>query len=289
MIEQIHWSQRGSYTVAKRNTRIAIEPLTRVTRSGRQYHRTPEVDAQIASGLRLSPSALVARARVRDHKASEFLKEECLVYFIRMYHQADDLDTVNALVQVLLERCTRRIMRRFCALGLNREDTLMAYHELVADMIEAIIDSESNRGEFFQVRFGRVLRYRLLNVYDKCIRANKRSQLHDSLTDSIGGESDFSDGPDEREQLEERIGSEEDLAMDAERHLAIQEALPAIRDERHREAFVLRHFEGWPLEADDPHEACLSRRFGVSVKTVHNWLRTAEADLAVWRETKSAR
>ena len=271
------------------NTSIAIEPLSHFTRSGRAYHRTPEVDAQIASALRLSPSELTARAKIRDRDAPEFLKEEVLVYFVRLHHRAADFDTVNALSQVLLERCARRITRRLRALGLDKEDALTAYHQIVSEMIDAIIDPESDRGEFLQVRFGRALRFRLLNVYDAWLCATKRDAQHDSLTGSVDWSSDFDEDTSDREQLGEHLGSGEDLALDLKHREMIQEALFAIRDERHREAFVLRHFEGWPLEADDPHGACLSRRFGVSVKTVYNWLRTAEADLAVWRDTRGAR
>lgn len=276
--------------MAKRNTRIAIEPLTHVTRGGQPYHRTPEVEAQIASALRLRPAALVLRTKVRDRNAAEFLKEECLVYFIRMYSQAADLDTVNALAHVLLRRCALWTTSRFRALGLHRDEAVKAYQDLVGDTVDAVIDPESDRGDFFQVRFWLALRSRLLNVYDKWVRANKHDEQYDSLTDVAGhSRSDASDDPTGRERLEERTGSEEDLAMDAERRMVIQEALFAIRDERHREAFVLRYFEGWPLEADDPNEACLSRHFGVSIKTVYNWLQAAETDLATWRELKGGR
>ncbi|MGI8546815.1 MAG: hypothetical protein ACR2M1_05690 [Gemmatimonadaceae bacterium] len=271
------------------NTGIAVEPLSHLTRSGRAYRRTVEVDAQIASALRLSSNELTARAKVRDRDAPDFLKEECLVYFIRVHHRAADLDTVNALSQVLLERCALWITRRFRALGLDKEDALTAYQQLVSEMIDAIIDPGSDRGEFFQVRFWRALRCRLLNAYDAWLRANKRDAQYDSLTGSISGPNDADDDAGNHERLEERLGSGEDLALDLEHRTMIQEALLAIRDEQHREAFVLRHFEGWPLEAADPHGACLSRRFRVSVKTVYNWLQTAEADLAAWRDTRDAR
>jgi hypothetical protein len=271
------------------NTGIAIEPLSHVTRSGRAYHRTREVDAQIASALRLPPSELTARAKIRDRDAPEFLKEECLVYFIRLHHRAADFDTVNALSQVLLERCARWITRRFRALGLDKQDALMAYQQLVSEMIDAIIDPESDRGEFLQVRFWRVLRCRVLNVYDAWLRASKREAQHDSLTGSVGGSSDFDEDARDRKQLGEHLGSGEDVALDLEHREMIQEALFAIRDERHREAFALHHLEDWPLEAKDPHDPCLSRRFGVSVKTVYNWLRIAEADAAAWWEKRGTR
>jgi len=275
--------------MAKREARIAIEPLSHTTKSGQRYHRMPEVEAQIASVLHLPPNEIVARARISDSAHPEFLKEECLVYFVRTCHKAADSETVDALIHVLLRRCAPWISGRLRALGLNQEDAVVAYQEIVADMVDAVIDSKSDRGEFFQVRFRRALMYWLLNFYDKWARLNKRDQQHDRVTDSVGRVDRSDKGLDSSEQLGEYIGSGEDLAMDTERRLLIQDALFAIRDERHREAFVLHHYEDWPLEAKDPHEMCLSRRYGVNVRTVHNWLQTAEADLVAWRETRGAR
>jgi DNA-directed RNA polymerase specialized sigma24 family protein len=277
--------------MAQRDRRMLLQPLTHVTRSGQRYHRDAGVEAQIVSALALPPPKLVARARIRDKDSPEYLKEECLVYLIRAYQQEEDLELVNALADALLRRCARWVVGRFRAFGLERDDALMAYQELVDDMIEAIIDLDSDRGDFFQVRFWRGLRSRLLNVHDRWVRSLKREQLHDSLSVPVGavrGDEDAStESSESGVNLEERVGSGEDIALDAEQRIVIQEALLTIRDPRHREAFVLRHFEGWPLEADDPRDPCLSRHFDVSVKTIFNWLKTAEADLKVWRGSRA--
>jgi len=56
--------------MAKREARIAIEPLSHTTKSGQRYHRMPEVEAQIASVLHLPPNEIVARARISDSALS---------------------------------------------------------------------------------------------------------------------------------------------------------------------------------------------------------------------------
>jgi DNA-directed RNA polymerase specialized sigma24 family protein len=280
-------SERRRRVMAERRTGGDVEPLNHVTRGGVKYRRAPDIEKQIADGIKLAPRELLGRAAVRDKSAAEFLKEESIVYFIRSYHLAGDFETVNGLAHALLTRCALRITRRFRALGLDQKGAEAAYTDLIGDVIAAVIDRSSDRGDFFQVRFWRAIRFRLLNVYDKHLRAVERDQTHDSLSSSEV-EVD-SEGSEEEVSLEERTSCGEDVAIAVEQRLAIQEGLSAIRDPRHREAFVLRHLEGWPLEADDPREPCLSRWFGVSVKTVYNWLESAEKDLDKWRDANRSK
>jgi hypothetical protein len=53
--------------------------------------------------------------------------------------------------------------------------------------------------------------------------------------------------------------------------------------------FVLQRLEGWQITAENPGEACLTRKFRKSPKTIYNWIKQAEADIAAagfaaWRE-----
>jgi DNA-directed RNA polymerase specialized sigma24 family protein len=264
------------------------EPLTRRTRDGRPYRRHPSVDAQIIEATRLSTPQLLARAKEQDKTKPGFLKEECVVYFIRQAAFAQDSETVNSLTEALLRRCASWTVRRFRAFGLERTDAEEAYQDLVADMIDSIIDPTNDDGEFFQIRFWRALRYRLIKSFDKRTRRARRGLTHDSLSEAAGGSKSLSDHGtelDDNVSLEEVIGSGEDVARDVEVRILSEEALRAIRDKRHREAFVLRHFEGWQLETQEPDHPSLSDYFGVTDRTIRNWLRTAQADLDLWRAT----
>ena len=209
------------------------------------------------------------------------MRDECLVYLIREASLANDSGRYSTLIVQLLRRCVRRIERNLWALGVATDDKKDVYSDVVTAMITAILD-EGGAGEFFQVRFGRALRYLTLNVHAKYARRQERAQMEDSLNAPLAGDEEEGDGV----AFEERVGGREDVAADVEQRLIIREALASIRDARHREAFVLHYCDDWPIETNDPFDPSISRHFGVTPRTVNNWLRAAERDVAAWRLAK---
>jgi DNA-directed RNA polymerase specialized sigma24 family protein len=260
------------------------KPLTRSTKAGKPYARPPEVEAQLSELLRRSADEQLARAKVMDRSAPQYVKDECLVYQIRDAWLADDAERYSTLMAQLLRRCTRSIQRNLRALGVATGDVKDVYVSVIESMMAAIL-ADDGSGDFYQVRFRRGLRFQILRVHARYARRQQRAQLEDSLNAPSGrGE----EGEEYGDALEERVGGPEDVAGDAERRLVIREAVAAIRDSRHRKAFVLHYYDDWPIEAKDPLEPSISRHFDVSPRTVNNWLRAAERDLAEWRAAKSA-
>src|SRR5258708_2525673 len=87
----------------------AVEPLTHRNADGDVYQRTPAVERQIATALALPHDRLRQRLAVADQNATDYLKEECLVYLIRHYHRVGDAGLVNSVSEALLHRCARFI------------------------------------------------------------------------------------------------------------------------------------------------------------------------------------
>jgi DNA-directed RNA polymerase specialized sigma24 family protein len=255
-----------------------VEPLTKSTREGVVYQRLPDVEAQIRASIGLRRAELVARAAIMDSASQEYLKEECLVHLVRAACLKDDVDGFNTAMGLLLRRCTRWIERGFRALGVAPQDVPDALGELVKRMTIAIV-APDDRGDGYQVCFWKILKRELLKIHDRYDRQRLKEKHQKSLSDSIGSEFEGEDGV----VLEDIIPSYEDVAGSVERRMLIAEALDAIRDPRHREAFVLYHLEDWQIEAKDLAETSICKRFGVTSRTVNNWLRAAESDLLAWR------
>lgn len=265
-----------------------VQPLTD-RKGGGRYERDPAAEAEIASVLSLSPAALIARAGNRDRKSADFLREETLVYFIRAYHAAGKQAVVTGLTEALLARCARGIFRRLRALGLRQQDAEDAYLEVVRVVITAITDLTSGRGDFYQVRFAKVLKGKVLTAYDKQLREVERVERQvgfnaaaDSTIEEVeDGEIDRSGF---RTELAEPSRADDELLEAeerAERRALLDAVLGAIRDPKHREAFVLHRLDGWQITANDPNEPCLVRHFKVKTpKTIYNWIKQAEADIA---------
>lgn len=277
-----------------------VRPLTHVRKGGGRYARDPAVEAEIASALGVPPLRLIQQAKVRDRQATDFLREETLVYFIRAYQAAGGQEIVIALTNALLARCAKWITRRLGALGLRRHHVDEAYIEVIRIVIGAITDLASDRGDFYQVRFARALKFKVLTAYNTQLREVEREGQHvrfPTAAESVGEKGEeLEDGgagqtPFRPELADPRRADDDllDVEERAERRGLLEPVLSAIRTPKHREAFVLQRLEGWQITAENPGEPCLVRHFGKSPKTIYNWIKQAEADIAAagfaaWRE-----
>jgi hypothetical protein len=265
-----------------------VQPLT--CHGGEvRYKRDPAVEAAIISALSLSPAELIARARNRDRKSVDFLREETVVYFIRAYHAAEKNEVVTALTEELLTRCACGIFRRLRALGLRQQDAQDAFSEVVRVVITAITDLTSGRGDFYQVRFAKALKLKVLTAYDTQLREVKRVKQQFSFNgDADLTVEEFEEGEIDMsgfrgEMADPSRADDELLDSDerAERQALLDSVLGAIRNPTHRDAFVLHRLEGWQITANDPNEPSLVQHFNVkSPKTIYNWIKQAEADIA---------
>lgn len=244
------------------------KPLTRRNSLGEIYVRTPEVESQIKYAMGLDPPSLIERACNSDHKSLGFLKEECLVYLIREYLARDDKRTTEQLFKILFERCAEFIYQRLYSLERDRAEDL--YQDICSQLIDKIMDLESDRGDFLQVRFWVVLKKLALTAYSNLHREYAREESHfQSLYLQTDEGEVMIDIP--------------DSSISQDEVAACKEGINALKG-RHREVFVLRHFGGWPISSNDPEDETLSARFGVSPRTIQNWIEEAEKTLLKWKE-----
>ena len=59
-----------------------------------------------------------------------------------------------------------------------------------------------------------------------------------------------------------------------------------ILPEHQRVAYVLRYYEGWQIESDDPDEPTISGYFKRTPRMIRNWFEQAEKTLHRWSEGK---
>ncbi len=250
-----------------------VEPLTRRNTAGQRYTRLAQVEAQIQRALELSSSALLVAAGNTDQSAADYLQEETLVYLIRASRRRGQEVLVNDLSGVLIERCASFIDRKLWGLG---EEAADAYQEVILELFNQILDLNSDRGDFLQVRFWVGIERLVFSAFG---RALKRSISQDETVplDSLAGY----DGPDDAEAPTVRPALV-DPELSLEDKSLYREALRLL-PEPIRTAFILRHYHGWPIEDQDPTILTISRYFGKTARTIRNWLAEAEEILARWR------
>lgn len=257
-----------------------LRPLTKRTKDGKPYERSQEVEAQILSCLQLPPELIVEQAQLRDYRAAGFLSEECLIYLIREYHRQNAEEIVWSLLDILFRRCSRFIENKLQSLESPLAEE--AYDEVIEDLLGEVLDLESNRGDFMQVRFWVVLKRITISAYGRYI--SQQSFVKKTVPLSLTGEYGFDDENDSphdgtmERDMPDQSPSPEDFAM-------YQEVLNAI-EEPYRTAFVLQRLHGWPIESNDPDEPTISRYFGKTPRTIRNWLASVDEKLQPLRAEK---
>lgn len=250
--------------------------LTHRNRDGQLYQREAAVEAQLAAAEDLAPEALIEQARGRDPAAPYYLREEALVYLLRESARRGEAALASALCEALLARCAGYINGKLGALGAEARDE--AFAEVVAALCGYILDFDSDRGDFLQVRFWVVLERLVVSAFGRQVKELARAARQAPLT-ALPGVADGNDG-ERHVAAPSEVAAAPGLPMD--QALLYREALATLR-EPHRTAFVLRHYEGWPIEDGDPTVPTISRYFDKTPRTIRNWMAAAEQTLAVWR------
>lgn len=257
---------------------MEVRPLTRRTIDGNVLTRSAEVEAQIAQALRLEPLELQRRMGVADREDSDYLKEETLVYLIRETRRQGNADFCRRGTEALLQRCVPQARKYLGALGEQEFD--QAFSDLTTQVLEMILDLASDKGDFLQVRFGRKLKLLAIDVFRRYIDQINEDTEKLVPWSSIAGNDDQGEEDERRRvQLPPEMRSPDPMK---DRKLLAKEALRQI-PEPQRTAFILFHYDGWPIESKDTHCPSISRQFGRTPRMIHNWLKMAEEILERWR------
>jgi DNA-directed RNA polymerase specialized sigma24 family protein len=246
----------------------AVAPLTRRNAAGLLLERDEAVTKPIADALGLDDSELIERARVSIVDSPRYLQEECLAYFIRDCRRRGDTWLGEQLAEILVGRCSRFINSRARAAlsGAYAEDC-------IGDILYALAKqllAPDDRSDYAQVRFWVFLDRIVIGA----VRVQLRALRRDRRLVSIGEEAS-----DDESSIPLRLA---DTMTPPPDRLAVASEGLATLEEPFRQAFVLRHYCGWPIGGDASHPS-ISGHFGVKPRTIQNWLRKAETRLEAWR------
>jgi RNA polymerase sigma factor (sigma-70 family) len=251
-----------------------VRPLTRRnTDTGALYERLPEVQAQVRRSLALEKAALI-EAMQHGYESPMHLKDETLCYLIRERLRADHHEAANAIAEVLLRRHAGTIRSRIGRGGIEMRHRKDCDGEIVSQLLIELFDTDSDRSDFAQVRFGLYFERLSNGVISKFRKLQQRERQAESVISTQG------DRAEEIDLLDTLV---DERALSAEDRILLRDALAQLPSDL-REPFLLRYFDGWQIESDSPTEPSISRHLNVTPRTIRNRLRDAEARLRHWRE-----
>ena len=242
----------------------------------RSYPLSPEVTAQIEVALQMDPKLLVSNAEITDFKSPYYIKDETLVYLIRVFYLEEKEFLVTDLGKVLMKRIERVLVSGFPLVHKSKIEQV--YMEIVGDFFAKILDFEGESGSFYLVRFQLGV-YRLaVGVFRKLEKIKGIISFSEMVRE---GES-----PDAAEdRLSYLIEGQTNTNLPTDLQVVIKIGLAQLPTKL-RTVFILRHYWDWPIESLDPQIVTISKFYDKTPKTIRNWLKQADDILEKWRGAK---
>lgn len=262
-----------------------VSPLNHRNRQGEIYQRTEAVEERIRSALCLKPAVMIEVARIRNYKATNYLREECLVYLIREYKSRGERRIMEELSEILLQRCSKSInkgLQKLRSEGKDDSQTVEhAFHDVVEELFDQILDLKSDKGDFLQVRFWPVIEKLRISAFNRYSEALNRAK--DAMTwESVAGYEQHSGEGAEKKGGKRHPADSEWLQMaglSAKQRAEYLEAAREVLDyveEPYKTAFVLHYYYDWPIETKKPGLPSISRYFVKTPRTINDWLKKAD-------------
>lgn len=241
-------------------------------KSGTPYARHEGVEAEIAAALAIgSPAWLTAEGR-----PTAKWRLETLVHLIRLSAAAGDGHIVGALTAEFLARAKPTIESRAQGYGLADSEAIeIEVGDTLVDLIMA--PTPTRMSEYLEVDAVTMIRQRTDRAVLQRGDLPKARDFRAAQPDDEGGWSPV-------------VEALPDPGLDPLAHLLEAEAaagsgllrrlLRAVKDARHRKAFILHKLRGWPYTSPDPNTPTLCSQFApTGERQIRNWINTAIAQM----------
>ncbi len=235
-------------------------------KTGTAYTRRADVEAEIRAALQLPVEQWLDHAPLRGG-----WKNETRVHLLRRLRGGRQ----DALFGEMLHRLMRRIapMVEKWSRGFLQVDLESIQTTVGERIVERILDAKVTRtSEFVEVSLSTVVKRETLKEVD---RRRVRSNINGTAPDVRNPEGELLDPvANVREDRPDPL-----QALIIKNRPRLREILKAVKDPRHRLAFILFEVRDWPYHARNPGEPCLCSKFNLSERQIRTWIGKARADM----------
>jgi len=230
----------------------------------RGYSREPAVEEEIRF-LQAQPNAWrQRRLEMLDSGDPRCPHLESLVFWMREYLRQGRADVSWRIADVLIRRVEPTISRYLSKIyGLTRDQRTELAEDLALTLYTEWMSLEPAH-EFWEVRFGVCLKRKVIDA----IARHRRITQHEVRLAPQEEETNSNEDP--------MHGIPDEKHLGPEAIVMLKTALDSL-PEPLRTAFYLYHHEGWTEES-------IGKYLAVTSRTVRNYLRRAEHQLAQWHQ-----
>ena len=247
-----------------------VEPLTKCRMDGRFYVRRSDVEEQICRVRETDPATWPDLAKAPPG-SEERLRSETVVHLVRILRKRGESDIAGQLIEQLVKRATK--ITKTWAKGFDQTKTEEIVYEVGGQIIEFILaEAPTRQSEFLEVAFGTAVKRRTLRRVEQ-LQNQPQTYQFARPTD----EGDGSDGTiaNPLEAMADGDPTAEEVAIAWETSDVLRKCVGAISNPKHREAVILRFFEGWPIKPNDENKPSLCAHFDRSARQISTWFARA--------------
>ena len=240
-----------------------IKPLTKRKKATNErcISGVPRSNYRSAKLSRLKQEQIFALLENRQREREDYLLDETICYLLR--ERRDETFFVETLY-LELNRRIRKLLQKFYTNFQNPADFEDLRQKVEMEIVEKILVSETNAGDYAQVNFGDFVITAAKTVWrGRLVEIKRENEMFETEREDAEA--------DENRFVSEQISIEDKLILQS--RLA---ELP----ENIRNAAVLHFLDGWQIESKDADAPTVSKFFGVSSRQIRNWLAQAREILS---------
>jgi len=242
-----------------------VKPLTKRKKETQElYSRRSDTELQIGKVQLLEPGQIFDLLKNKERHSAGYLLDETLVYFLREFEFGEHF---REALYVELNRRIWKLLKKFYSNFNNPADFEDFGQKIEMAIIKKIFDKNSDSSDYAQVNFGDFVITTAKVVWrGELVKIAREKEVF--YADREGDE----DGVDNR--IENSFKSNDALA---DYTIMLREGLGKLSKNTMIVAELL--LDGWQIESKDEREPTISKKLGVSSRTVRNWLTEARVVL----------
>ena len=242
-----------------------VKPLTKRKIETRElYARRPEAELQIGKVLSLESTQIYELLKNRQRDSADYLLDETIIYLLREPERGLPF---REILYAELNRRIWKLLKKFYKRFDNPADFEDFGQKIEMAILQKIFDINTDSADYAQVNFGDfVIKTAKVAWRGELVKIEREKEIFYAAREG--------DDEDNTNQLENRAA--DDALSDYT--MMLKEGLAKLPPHIMTVAELL--LDGWQIESKDQSEPTISKKLGVSSRTIRNWLKEARAILA---------